>query len=114
MAGTLVDANVILDVVTEDEEWFDWSASMLERAAEQGPLAINPIVYAEVSIRFARIETLEDALPSDYFARTPLPWEAAFLASKCFDRSRRRQALTPAGFLHRRPCGRIGPDAPHA
>lgn len=90
MGGTLVDANVILDVVTEDDEWFDWSASMLERAAEQGALAINPVVYAEVSIRFARIEDLEDALPADHFTRVALPWEAAFLAGKCFERYRRQ------------------------
>ncbi len=90
MVGTLVDANVILDVVTEDEEWFDWSASMLERAAEKGALAINPVVYAEVSIRFARIEDLEDALPLDHFTRVAIPWEAAFLAGKCFEHYRRQ------------------------
>jgi predicted nucleic acid-binding protein len=88
--GTLVDANVILDVVTEDAEWFDWSASMLEHAAEEGPLAINPVVYAEVSIRFGRIEDLDEALPADYFVRTALPWEAAFLAGKCFEPYRRQ------------------------
>jgi predicted nucleic acid-binding protein len=54
-------------------------------------LAINPLIYAEVSIRFARIEELEDALPREDFLRLPLPWEAAFLAGKCFVRYRRRR-----------------------
>ena len=49
------------------------------------------MVYAEVSIRLARIEELEDALPEDEFLRLPLPWEAAFLAGKCFVRYRRRR-----------------------
>ena len=50
---------------------------------------INPIIYAEVSVRFARIEELEEALPADLFRREPLPWEAAFLAGKCFLRYRK-------------------------
>ena len=61
----------------------------LRRAARA--LAINPLVYAEVSIRFERIEDLEDALPEEDFLRLPLPWEAAFLAGKCFVRYRRRR-----------------------
>lgn len=87
---TLVDSNVILDVVTEDSEWFDWSAAMLARAAEQGTLVINPLVYAEVSLAFGRIEDLDDAIPEDYYARDPLPWEAAFLAARAFLQYRRK------------------------
>ena len=90
MTTTLVDSNVILDVVTEDPEWFDWSSSALARQADAGPLVVNPVVYAETSARFERIEDLEDALPADYFRRDPLPWEAAFLAGRCFVRYRRR------------------------
>ena len=90
MAATLVDSNVILDIVTGDEEWLDWSASALARAADVSRLVINPIVYAEVAAGFARIEALEDALPSDYYERRPLPWEAAFLAGQCFVKYRRR------------------------
>lgn len=84
MAGILVDSNVILDVFTRDPTWYECSAATLEDAAAAGPLAINPIVYAEVSIRFDRIEDPEDALPADRFAREPLPREAAFLAGKSF------------------------------
>ena len=90
MSAVLVDSNVILDLMTEDPNWFEWSARQLEQAAESYRLLINPIIYAEVSVRFERIEELEDALPNSMFVRTPLPWEAAFLAGKCFLKYRRR------------------------
>jgi len=90
MGRMLVDSNVLLDVMTEDEEWFAWSSGALERAAEESILCINPVVYAEVSIRFARIEELEAALPGDLIERLPIPYEAAFLAGKCFLDYRRR------------------------
>lgn len=82
--GTLVDSNVLLDILTEDVTWLDWSTDALAHAAEDGPLYINPIIYSEVSIRFATIEALEDALPSRDYRREPIPWEAAFLAGKVF------------------------------
>ena len=90
MAEVLVDSNVILDILTEDPEWLEWSASRLAACAEQAILVINPIIYAEVSVRFENIEEVEEALAVDYFRRDPLPWEAAFLAGKCFLRYRRR------------------------
>jgi predicted nucleic acid-binding protein len=88
--ATLVDSNVILDVVTEDADWLDWSASMLERAAESGRLVINPVVYAEVSAAFETIEALDDAVPAEYYTREALPWEAAFLAARAFVKYRRK------------------------
>jgi len=90
VAATLVDSNVLLDVITEDEEWLDWSAVALSRAANESALIVNPIVYAEVAARFARIEDLEEALPRAYYQRRPLPWEAAFLAGQCFVKYRKR------------------------
>lgn len=81
--GTLVDANVLLDVFTEDARWMQWSESRLVDAIDRGQTIINPLVYAEISVRFDRIEDLEDALP-DEIEREPLPWEAGFLAGKCF------------------------------
>jgi predicted nucleic acid-binding protein len=90
MTVTLVDANILLDVVTNDRAWFGWSAAALAAAADSSTLAINGVVYAEVSIGFARVEDLEAALPSDVFRREPIPWEAAFLAGKCFLAYRRR------------------------
>ena len=84
MGVVLVDSNVILDVLTEDARWLAWSAEALAQAAEVDVLVINPIIYAEVSVRFERIEELEEALPTTLFRREPLPWEAGFLAGKCF------------------------------
>ena len=77
--------------MTEDPQWSAWSGETLAECAESSALAINPLIYAEVSIRFDRIEELEDALPEEDFLRLPLPWEAAFLAGKCFLRYRRRR-----------------------
>jgi predicted nucleic acid-binding protein len=87
---TLVDTNVLLDVVTEDPSWYDWSAAALAAQADRVTLAINPVIYAEASIGFARIEDLDAALPVDVFRRESIPWEAAFLAGKCFVAYRRR------------------------
>lgn len=92
---TLVDSNVILDVVTDDGEWADWSASMLASAAQRGRLVINPLIYAEVACGFSRIEDLDAALPSAYFVREPLPWPAAFLAARAFLAYRRRGGSRP-------------------
>lgn len=90
MSRVLVDSNVLLDVMTEDPAWYAWSSATLARCAEEGVVAINPVIYAEVSIRFDRIEDLEAALPAMLFERLPIPWEAAFLAGKCFVQYRRR------------------------
>lgn len=87
---TLVDANVILDVASDDAAWGDWSASMLTYVAQKGRLVINPLIYAEVSCGYDRIEDLDAAMPPDYYVREPLPWAAAFLAGKAFVRYRRR------------------------
>jgi len=85
----MVDSNVLLDVATNDPTWGDWSATTLARSAEEAILVINALVYAEVSIGFRTIEDLEDALPADLYRREDLPYEAAFLAGKCFLRYRR-------------------------
>jgi predicted nucleic acid-binding protein len=86
----LVDSNVILDVFTEDETWFSWSSAALEEAALTSPLLINPIIYAEVSVRFSLIEELDDVIPPDRFIRMPIPYASAFLAGKVYARYRRR------------------------
>ena len=90
MPYTLVDTNVLVDDFNEDEEWLDWSAAMIERACDAGGVAINPIIYAEISVRFETIEELELVLPSEYFVRAAIPWEAAFLAGKAFGAYKRR------------------------
>jgi hypothetical protein len=96
LADVLVDSNVILDVTTEDPRWYGWSSRQLGEIAEQHTLVINPIIYAEVSIGFARIEDLDAVLGPDFFRREPLPWEAGFLAGKCFLRYRRSRGPRPS------------------
>jgi predicted nucleic acid-binding protein len=102
-AAVLVDSNVILDILTRDPRWYDWSARALERCADASELVIDPIIYAEVSIGFARIEDLDEALPTESFRRSPLPWEAGFLAGKCFMRYRKeggaRRAPLPDFYI---------------
>ncbi len=88
MTPVLVDSNVLLDVASGDAVWGDWSSTALERAADEAVLVINPLVYAEVSVGFPTIEEIEAALPADLYRREDLPYEAAFLAGKCFLRYR--------------------------
>ena len=91
--GVLVDSNVLLDVATNDPTWGEWSRRVLAEVAEHANLVINPIVYAEMSIGYTTIEALDAAIPAALYRREPLPWEAAFLAGKCFLQYRRRGGL---------------------
>ena len=91
--GVLVDSNILLDIATNDARWSDWSGRALAECAEHTTLIVNPVIYAEVSIGFSTIEALNAALPSASYAREPLPWEAGFLAGKCFLAYRRRGGL---------------------
>ena len=79
---TLVDASVLLDLITEDERWMAWSGAALEDRAAAGPLVINPLIYAEVSLAYDTIEALDEALLD--LIRLPLPYAAGFLAARCF------------------------------
>lgn len=78
MKEILVDSNVILDIVTEDPNWFDWSANKLAEYVQLTQLNINPIIYAEVSTGFEKIEELEAVLPINIFQRLYLPWKQLF------------------------------------
>ena len=89
MSRVLMDANVLLDVLTDDLQWHGWSAAQMGACAAHAELCINPIVYAEISVGFERIEQLDEALPPDAFTRLELPWEAGFLAGKAFLHYRR-------------------------
>jgi predicted nucleic acid-binding protein len=90
MTPVLVDSNVLIDVMHEDPRWGSWSSQALAAAGASAPLVINPLIYAEVSLRFASIEELDEALPPELLRREDLPWEAGFLAGKCFVLYRRR------------------------
>ena len=82
----LVDSNIILDILTEDPNWYDWSASTLETLAEDNKLIINDVIYSEISISFRYIEELEEVLTNSFIIQ-PIPKEALFLAGKVFIKS---------------------------
>ena len=88
--GVLVDSNILLDISTNDPKWSDWSGNALAECAEHSSLVINPVIYAEVSIGYETVEALDAALPTSLYERAPLPWEAGFLAGKCYLAYRRR------------------------
>jgi predicted nucleic acid-binding protein len=90
MTAVLVDSNVLLDLITNDADWLPWSANAIKTAADTFRLIINPIIYAEISVGFTRIEDLDTAVPRELFEREALPYEAAFLAGKSFLEYRRR------------------------
>ncbi len=86
----LVDTNVLLDVATDDPVWAEWSLARLDQAAKRDKLAIDPVVYAELSVGYVRIEELDAVLSLIDIDIDPLPREALFLAGKVFQRYRRR------------------------
>lgn len=87
---TLVDSNVLIDVLSRDSVWADWSSQALSDSGSDGPLVINAVIYAEVSHRYSRKELLDRELPEDLFIRENIPWTAAFLAGKAFADYRQR------------------------
>jgi predicted nucleic acid-binding protein len=101
--SALVDSTVLLDILTEDPTWARWSALALARARDDGRLVINPIVYAEVSVGFDRIEDLDHAVSQDDFQREPLPYQAGFVAGKAFltyrKRGGQRRSPLPAFYI---------------
>jgi predicted nucleic acid-binding protein len=86
---TLVDSCVLLDVITSDKQWADWSGEQIAAAMDTGRIVINPLIYAEVSVGYESIEELDDLLPAADFEREPLPYLAGFAAGKAFVRYRR-------------------------
>lgn len=88
--ATFVDSSVLIDVLTQDPAWADWSEWALADARDRGRLVINPIVYAEVSTGFVSVEDLDAAVPAEDFAREPLPYPAGFLAGRAFLSYRRK------------------------
>jgi len=93
---TLVDSNVLIDVLADDPQWADWSLEQLDQLGSQAALVINPLILAELSPRFERAAELEAALAGLPLKREPLPWDAAFLAGQAF-RVYRSAAGTAAG-----------------
>jgi len=100
---TLIDTNVLLDLVTNDPNWADWSVAQLEAASLNGPLLINDVVYAELAVRYDRIEHLEEFVDEAGLVITPMPRAALFLAGKVFTQYRRsggsRTGVLPDFFI---------------
>jgi len=99
----LVDTNVLLDLVTGDPVWATWSMAQLEAAALQGPLAVNDVVYAELSVRYRDIADLDAMISLAELAHLPMPKEALFLAGKAFQAYRKaggsRTGVLPDFFI---------------
>ena len=89
----LVDTNVLLDVLQDDPQWASWSLEQMEGAKLTDRLAINAVIYSELSIAFARIEELEAAIADAALAVEAIPREALFLAGKVFLDYRRAQGV---------------------
>lgn len=86
----LVDTNVLVDVLQDDPQWADWSMSQLQAQSRVHRLVINPIIYAELSLSFSRIEKLDDALSDMLLPMLEIPKPALFLAGKAHLQYRRR------------------------
>jgi predicted nucleic acid-binding protein len=98
----LIDSSVLLDISSNDPDWFEWSSSMLASCADRSLLCINPIVYAEASVRFSTPSEFDDAWPPESLVRESLPYTAAFLAGKAHSAYRRRggrRSLTLPDFF---------------
>lgn len=100
---TLVDTNVLLDLVSDDPNWADWSIAKLEAASLSGPLLINDVVYAELSVRYGRIEDLDAFVGAAGLEIAPMPRAALFLAAKVFTQYRKaggsRTGVLPDFFI---------------
>ena len=86
-----VDSNVLLDIFTADPDWLSWSQSALADALLAGPVVINQLVYAEVSVAYKALAELDAVLSRLKIQRAELPWEAAHLAGQSFVKYHRRK-----------------------
>lgn len=100
---TLVDTNVLLDLVTDDPNFAEWSMAQLEAASLVGPLVINDVVYSELSVRYAKKEPLDSFVEGAGLKIQPIPPAALFLAGKVFQKYRKaggtRTGVLPDFFI---------------
>ena len=89
MSGFIFDSNVLLDIATADAAWLPWAEAQFRDGAAQGPVLINPIIYAELAPAFATREALEQWLDPAVFQRLPLPYAAGWRAAQAFVQYRR-------------------------
>jgi predicted nucleic acid-binding protein len=101
--ATLVDSNVLIDVVVRDERWAAWSIEALIEALDAGPVFVDQVVFAEVSIGYRTAESCQEALAVQGIERVTIPWPAAFLAGRAFaayrDRGGTKLAPLPDFFI---------------
>jgi predicted nucleic acid-binding protein len=90
VTATLLDSDVLIDLIGRDSAWTEWSSKALALALEDGAVFVNQVVYAEISVGFAAVEDCDWALNVRGVERVPLPWPAAFLAGRAFLDYRRR------------------------
>lgn len=90
MTATLVDSNVLIDVLTGRSDWTVWSDGAVSESLERGAVMVNQVIYAEVSVGFRGPEECDWALRSRGIELLPLPWPASFLAGRAFLEYRRR------------------------
>ena len=86
----LVDTNVLVDVLQNDPQWADWSIAQLRAQAQLHALAINPVIYAELSLSFSTFEALDRVVATMELAMHEVPRPALFLAGKAYLQYRRR------------------------
>ena len=86
----LIDSNVLIDIWTRDERWGEWSSRNLAACLQAGPVGINPVIYAELSLGFQTERDLNEAVGVVSVTKLPLPSEAAFPAGRAYLAYRRR------------------------
>jgi hypothetical protein len=90
MTSTLIDTNVLLDIVEMRLGWEEWSSRQVFEARLGGKIILNPIVYAEASIPYENAAEFDAIINDAGFVKEDLPWPAAFLAAKVHRRYRAR------------------------
>lgn len=106
-AGVLVDSCVLLDVITADPHWQQWSTEQLQLCLQAGPVAINPLIYGEVAFAYEQIEVVDAVLPR-HLIRLLADSQGGRLSGRprpCRLSSQGGQeGSDPAGFPDRCPC----------
>lgn len=100
---TLVDTNVLRDVLANDPVWLPWSVEHLQQCLSKGPLLINNITYAELAVRMDSEAALAAILNEFSVRLERMPVSALFLAGKAYGRYRAaggpRTSLLPDFFI---------------
>ena len=103
MTRVLFDTNVLVDLLTDDPIWAEWSTDAFCACMDHARLVIDTTVYAELAVRYDTVERLEQMIDAAGLEREHVPWSAAYLAGKAFERYRRsggtRRSPLPDFFI---------------